>query len=169
MKIFVLFNILFILNESQSYILTTKKPLSIGAKVHIFLLKLIGKYDIFETTIDRTTEYDDLKYINSRWSTESFTFPLETTTTTIRTTTTPEPPYKLMMQIPAQFENGTFGIVLQEAPIALLDVHKKINGIINRYGRISTTIPPYFVKVYITTTTENSEIIDNLATDKSDE
>ncbi|KAG5674813.1 hypothetical protein PVAND_004760 [Polypedilum vanderplanki] len=71
-------------------------------------------------------------------------------------TTTTEPPYKWMMQIPTEFENGTFGIELQEVSEALLNIQKTVNDMSIRLGK-KPTMPPGFVKVYVTTTEANVE------------
>lgn len=56
----------------------TERQLSMGAQIHIFFMKLIGKGNILEKT---STSGDDLQLAERRWIPEALTLPPEPTTT----------------------------------------------------------------------------------------
>ncbi|KAG5674814.1 hypothetical protein PVAND_004761 [Polypedilum vanderplanki] len=137
---------------------TTEKSLSIGAKIHIFLLKLVGKSDVLEkTTIAPEPDIPQLS-LNDSWTPEALTIPPETTTESTTTTTTTEGPYKWMMKQTKQLENGTIVTELQDVPEDLLNISKMYNNLTVNLGMEKsegTTMPPEYVKVYLTKTEAN--------------
>lgn len=138
---------------------TTEKNLSLGAKIHVFFLKLIGKSEVLKketTTVAPSIEDDPrlgLKENETAWVPEALTIPPETTTTEAPTTTTEPPstttegPYILAMKLPKQLPNGTF----VDGHIELEDSYAKLLESLEK-GPFSVTMPSYVYKIPITTT-----------------
>jgi len=89
-----------------SFFSTTPKPLSFNANVHVFLLKLMGKSDVLETTTPESFPYTD----SNAWHPEALTMPPETTRTTSTTPrpTTTKDPYEWMEKEIKFHDDGSF-------------------------------------------------------------
>ena len=122
---------------SESPLFTTEKSLSFGANIHVFLLNLMGKSDVLETTTPETYPFTDY----NAWHPEALTIPPETTTTTPKPTTTKRP-YEWMEKKSVYYDNGTVGTTFVPVPKYLQPFPFETNPI----------IPWYWQKVYTTTT-----------------
>jgi hypothetical protein len=123
---------------------TTPKPLSLSANVHIFLLKMMGKSEVLETTTQESFPYPD----SNAWHPEALTFPIETTrktSTTERTTT--KAPYEWMEKVYKYYEDGTFETTFRPVPKNLLPFPFETDPI----------IPPNWYKIYTTSTESYKE------------
>lgn len=92
---------------------TTEKELSFGAKVHVFLMKLIGKGDVLEKK-ETTTPFPKVEVpissLNSseeKWIPEALTLPPEPLTLPPEPTTTTEDPFDLFYTVNRTLLNGT--------------------------------------------------------------
>lgn len=161
---------------------TTERSLSLGAKIHVFFLKLIGKSEVLkkETTTVAPSIKDDprlgLKENETAWVPEALTIPPETTTTetptTTTTTTEPPPttteePYILAMKMPRQLPNGTF----VDGHIELEDSYAQLLKSLEK-GPFGVTMPSYVFKIPVTTpetdeTTDRIEITETTTTNST--
>jgi len=99
---------------------TTPKPLSFSANVHIFLLNLMGKSDVLETTTPESFPYSD----SYAWHPEALTIP--PTTTTTRRSTTRDPSYVWMKRVPSfdsNEEDRLIPLPKEDAEIADIMTH----------------------------------------------
>lgn len=127
----------------------TEKPLSFGAKVHLFFLRLIGKGDIVDKPA--TTPMPEVTTVQDAWIPEALTIPPETTTPVATTT---EGPYVWMEPQIVNYENGTTGMELKPVQEALLNMYKTSNELLTKMGNgQGMTVPPTWTKVYVTDTT----------------
>ena len=95
---------------------TTEKQLSIGAKMHVFFLKLIGKGDVLEKKATTISPLDENPRLASeaKWIPEALTIPPETTEYVSTASTTPaltttEAPLMYDIKVTRDFGNGTWG------------------------------------------------------------
>ncbi|KAG5666174.1 hypothetical protein PVAND_017683 [Polypedilum vanderplanki] len=137
---------------------TTEKSLSIGAQMHIFMLKLLGKYEVLEKNkipekIESTTE---IPKVEPQWIPKALEILPPTTTTT-----TPEPPFEWKLKMPAWMRGGsTFDdYIYEDPPPGSLGVHYEVQKMQKQFG-FTTAKPlyPMIVKVYLTTTTQKNLI-----------
>lgn len=136
---------------------TTEKQLSIGAKMHIFFLKLIGKGDVLEKkeTTESPFEANPRLSSEAKWIPEALTIPPETTTqaetteyiSTTPTTTTTEAPFMYAYKIPLDLGNGTWGTQYHELDKYYVDTLK----------RFGAGMPDYVEKIPITTTEKSKD------------
>jgi len=132
-----------------SFFPTTPKPLSFNANVHVFLLKLMGKSDVLETTTPESFPYPD----SYAWHPEALTMIHETTSTTQRPTTT-KPSYEWMEKIYKNFDDGTFGTTFRPIPKHLTpDPFES-----DQYA------PPNWYKIYTTSTESYKETSTKMST-----
>ena len=155
---------------------TTEKQLSIGAKMHVFFLKLIGKGDVLEKKATTISPLDENPRLASeaKWIPEALTIPPETTTqaetteyvSTTSATTTSEP-FIYAYKLPYQFENGTWGTKYQELDKLYVDTIQRFGGAMPDYvekiPRTSTENPKDTENLMIFTKTQEAEnTTDNL-------
>lgn len=76
--------------------------------------------------------------------------------TTISTSTT-EAPFDWMMEVPTQFENGTYGTKLEPVPKALIESQDKIDNVLKKMGKESIIPNPVWIKVYRNTTESSND------------
>ncbi|KAG5669893.1 hypothetical protein PVAND_000184 [Polypedilum vanderplanki] len=139
---------------------TTEKSLSIGAQMHIFMLKLLGEYEVLEKNknpekIESTTE---IPKVEPQWIPKALEILPEITTESTTTTTTPEPPFEWKMKIPAWIRGGGSDYIYEDPGPGVLSLHYEIEKM-QRQFRLTTTHSPWgLVKVYLTTTTEKNLI-----------
>lgn len=137
-------------------ITTTERSLSVGARMHIFFLKLIGKGDSVEkkTTTPAPVEDDPrflLKENETAWIPEALTIPPETTVAP-----TTEAPYQLYMGIPSFEGNGTMKMKHTELSPIMTKVAEDM--------KVDTgTYPSYIVKLPLTTTENPGNISETTA------
>lgn len=134
---------------------TTEKQLSLGARIHIFFVKLVGNGHILDTTTSAPTtttalpiDDDDprlqLSGNQTPWVPEALTIPPETTTATATTTTTTETPFIFGRISVKQLENGSFIDEIKPVEDDKQDVFRMM------WGK-SEVLPPFVVKIPITT------------------
>lgn len=130
---------------------TTEKSYSIGAQMHIFMLKLLGKHQILEKKKNEIKE-------EPKWTPEALEILPKSTTQRTTTTTTPEPPFKWMMKIPSWMRGGDnlYSFDYEEPGPGVVSLHHTILGMQRQFGLTTTTSSWGLVKVYLTTTTEES-------------
>lgn len=132
---------------------TTERNYSFAAKVHLFLLSLIGKETETLDILNSPTEAPTTTTPKDSWVPEALTIPPTTTTTTQRTTTTPEPPFEWMDRFLTFEDDGNVTETLFPVPKFLLETQEMINKMLSRHQNHQTiTYPPTWIKVYITTT-----------------
>lgn len=125
---------------------TTEKSLSMGARIHIFFLKLVGKGEVVEkvTTTTMTPIEEDprfgLKDNETLWVPEALTIPPETTEQPVT-----EEPYMLAMKMPKVYPNGTWGTEDKILDNFLQDLYKR-----------SDSLPEYIIKVPVTTVSSSN-------------
>lgn len=120
--------------------MTTEKPLSFGAQAHVFILKLMGNYDVLSTTQAPVTDYEDEVTTNepeSKWIPEALTIPPEPTTTTVAATT--EAPYDWAIDL------RPIGGQLIKTEFA--DSINELNEMFKRGGQDPIQMPEGYVKI----------------------
>lgn len=143
---------------------TTEKQLSMGAKIHVFFLKLIGKGHVMEKVTTTASPLDDVPLLVIRdnetaWVPEALTIPPEPTTTT-----TTEAPHYYAMEIP-DFNSPVDGPVKFN--------YRKVDGGLESALEIlvaeTGTLPPGYVRLPVTTEMPKTSSDDDFTTETGEE
>lgn len=131
----------------------TTKQYSNAAKIHLFMLNLIGKKAETNDILNSDTLGQRITPPEDHWVPEALTFPPITTTTTERTITTPEPPYIWNEVIRIRDANGNEKDKLIPTMKEIAEFHQTMSRALKNHPYAEKYGPtPRFTKIYITTT-----------------
>ncbi|KAG5681815.1 hypothetical protein PVAND_011223 [Polypedilum vanderplanki] len=137
MNFIKLVKFLLILSIFQVHVSTGEKDLSIGAKVHVFLLKLIGKHEVVTKKEPKPIRIEYPRHYRP-WHTST----LKITTTTVKY------PYIIGFETPTVQNDGS----IKSIPMPIEEpLNSAIVGLLERNELKS--LPAGYFKIYIPTTT----------------
>ena len=129
-----------------------------GAKIHVFFLKLIGKGDVLKTTTAAPTTTTTASSFDGGWVPEALTIPPPETTESPNTTAQP---YYLAYKIPVKSDDGTINFVDKPVDKAMAEIHEQLY-------RETGTLSSLVFKVDITTESPTAKATDSMKKDSPD-